>query len=250
MDDYSKVGDLLLKEGSLTFAATMFEAVNRSPFLISQHHREICRKLDQVLRGEHPTNRLILNIPPRHSKTELAVVSFTAMGFAINPHSEFMHLSSSDELTTRNATNIRRIMENPNYRAFFPHVELSNNAKGSISTSGGGVFYAAPFMGQITGFGCGKLGSEEFSGAMLIDDPMKAQDSFSNTTKERIGELWTTTFKNRLNDVRTPVIVTAQRLAVDDFCGYLLQREGAIDEGGEWDVVKFPAIVDEGMPLH
>ena len=69
MDDYSKVGDLLVKEGSLTFAATMFEAVNRRPFLISQHHREICRKLDQVLRGEHPTNRLILNIPPRHSKT-------------------------------------------------------------------------------------------------------------------------------------------------------------------------------------
>ena len=70
MDDYSKVGDLLLKEGSLTFAAAMFEAVNRSPFLISQHHRKICRKLDQILRGEHPTNRLMLNIPPRHSKTE------------------------------------------------------------------------------------------------------------------------------------------------------------------------------------
>lgn len=250
MDDYSKVGDLLLKEGSLTFAAAMFEAVNRSPFLISQHHREICRKLDQILRGEHPTNRLILNIPPRHSKTELAVVSFTAMGFAINPHSEFMHLSSSDELTTRNATNIRRIMENPNYRAFFPHVDLSNNAKGSISTSAGGVFYAAPFMGQITGFGCGKLGAEVFSGSMNIDDPMKAQDAFSTTIKSRIGGLWTSTFKNRLNDTRTPVIVTAQRLAPDDFCGYLLDTEGTIEEGGVWDVVRFSAIVDEGLPTE
>ena len=106
--------------------------------------------------------------------------------------------------------------------------------------------YAAPFMGQITGFGCGKLGAKKFSGAMLIDDPMKAQDSFSNTIKERIGELWTSTFKNRLNDTHTPVIVTAQRLAEDDFCGYLIKREGTIDEGGEWDVVRFPAIVDEG----
>lgn len=114
-------------------------------------------------------------------------------------------------------------MEDPNYRAFFPQVELSNNAKGSISTSDGGVMYAAPFMGQITGFGCGKLGAQDFSGAMCIDDPMKAQDSCSSTTKARIGELWTSTFKNRLNDVRTPVIVTAQRLAVDDFCGYLLE---------------------------
>lgn len=247
MNDYSEIGDLLMKEGCLAFTSMAFEAVNRRPFQIAPHHRAICHKLDQVLRGEHPTNRLMFNIPPRHSKTELAVVSFSALGFAINPRSEFMHLSSSDQLTTRNVTNIRRIMEDPNYRAFFPHVKLSNNAKGSISTSSGGVMYAAPFMGQITGFGCGKLGVTEFSGAMLIDDPMKAQDSFSNTTKERIGELWTTTFKNRLNDVRTPVIVTAQRLAVDDFCGYLLQREGSIDEGGEWDVVKFPAIVDEGL---
>lgn len=52
--------------------------------------------------------------------------------------------------------------------------------------------------------------------------------------------------QNRLNDTHTPVIVTAQRLAEDDFCGYLIKREGTIDEGGEWDVVRFPAIVDEG----
>lgn len=246
MNDYSAIGDLLLKEGSLTFTAVMFEAVNRQPFRISPHHRIICRKLDQVLRGEHPTNRVMFNIPPRHSKTELAVVSFSALGFAINPNAEFMHLSSSDQLITRNVTNVRRLMADPNYRAFFPQVKLSNNAKGSISTSRGGIMYAAPFMGQITGFGCGKLGAKKFSGAMLIDDPMKAQDSFSNTIKERIGELWTSTFKNRLNDTHTPVIVTAQRLAEDDFCGYLIKREGTIDEGGEWDVVRFPAIVDEG----
>ena len=245
MNDYSAIGDLLLKEGSLTFTAVMFEAVNRQPFRISPHHRIICRKLDQVLRGEHPTNRVMFNIPPRHSKTELAVVSFSALGFAINPNAEFMHLSSSDQLITRNVTNVRRLMADPNYRAFFPQVKLSNNAKGSISTSRGGIMYAAPFMGQITGFGCGKLGAKKFSGAMLIDDPMKAQDSFSNTIKERIGELWTSTFKNRLNDTHTPV-VTAQRLAEDDFCGYLIKREGTIDEGGEWDVVRFPAIVDEG----
>ena len=244
MNDYSAIGDLLLKEGSLTFTAVMFEAVNRQPFRISPHHRIICRKLDQVLRGEHPTNRVMFNIPPRHSKTELAVVSFSALGFAINPNAEFMHLSSSDQLITRNVTNVRRLMADPNYRAFFPQVKLSN--KGSISTSRGGIMYAAPFMGQITGFGCGKLGAKKFSGAMLIDDPMKAQDSFSNTIKERIGELWTSTFKNRLNDTHTPVIVTAQRLAEDDFCGYLIKREGTIDEGGEWDVVRFPAIVDEG----
>ena len=92
MTDYSSVGDFLLKEGCLAFTSVMFEAVNKQPFRIAPHHRIICHKLDQVLRGEHPTNRLMFNIPPRHSKTELAVVSFSAIGFAINPRSEFMHL--------------------------------------------------------------------------------------------------------------------------------------------------------------
>ena len=95
MTDYSSVGDFLLKEGCLAFTSVMFEAVNKQPFRIAPHHRIICHKLDQVLRGEHPTNRLMFNIPPRHSKTELAVVSFSAIGFAINPRSEFMHLSRS-----------------------------------------------------------------------------------------------------------------------------------------------------------
>ena len=67
MTDYSSVGDFLLKEGCLAFTAVMFEAVNKQPFRIAPHHRIICHKLDQVLRGEHPTNRLMFNIPPRHS---------------------------------------------------------------------------------------------------------------------------------------------------------------------------------------
>ena len=182
----------------MAFTAVMFEAVNKQPFRIAPHHRIICHKLDQVLRGEHPTNRLMFNIPPRHSKTELAVVSFSAIGFAINPRSEFMHLSSSDQLTTRNVTNIRRIMEIP-ITAHSSQMSNCPTMPRKYIHLKRGVMYAAPSMGQITGFGCGKLGAQEFSGAMSIDDPMKAQDSYSSTTKERIGELWTSTFKNRLN---------------------------------------------------
>lgn len=250
MGNYAEIGQALIKEGCLTLATTFFEIANRIPFLISDHHRTICAKLDEVLHGRHPTNRVMFIIPPRHSKTELAVVAFTSIGFAINPQSEFMHLSSSESLITRNVTNIRKIMETSDYRAFFPDTRMDNNAKGSISTTAGGVMYAAPFMGQITGFGCGKLGADKFSGAMLIDDPMKAQDCYSEAIKSKINELWTSTFKSRLNDTMTPVIVTAQRLALDDFCGYLLEKEGSLDEGGEWDVVKFPAIIDEGMPTE
>ena len=248
MSDYGEIGKYLLSEGSLAFATIFYEAANRMPFQVADHHRTICAKLDEVLKGTHPTNRIIFNIPPRHSKTSLAVEAFSALGFAINPASEFMHLSSSEDLITRNVTNIRRIMDTPDYRAFFPGTRMNNTAKGSISTTAGGVMYAAPFMGQITGFGCGKLGANTFSGAMLIDDPMKAQDSYSDVAKTKINSLWSSTFKSRLNDVRTPVIVTAQRLAPDDFCGFLIDTEGTMEKGGVWDVIRFPAIIDDGFP--
>lgn len=240
------LGRDILDEGSLVFTATFFEAVNRQPFLISEHHAKICAKLDEILNGTHPTNRLILNIPPRHSKTELAVVAFCAMGFAINPSAEIMHLSASNDLVMRNVTNIRKIMDCPQYKLLYPDTKLTNIAKGSIYTSSNGVLYSAPFFGQVTGFGCGKLQAEEFAGAMLIDDPMKAQDQFSDIIKGKISQLWSGTFKSRLNDIRTPVIVTAQRLADDDFCGQLIDSEGTIEDGGVWDVVRYPAIIDYG----
>lgn len=246
----TRLGAEILKQGSLFFTTMFFELVNRQPFEISPHHVVICGKLDQILNNSHPTNRLILNIPPRHSKTELAVVSFTAMGFAINPNAEVMHLSAAEALAVRNVTNIRKIMELPDYMALYPETILSNKAKSSIQTTLNGVLYAAPFLGQVTGFGCGKLQSDCFAGAMLIDDPMKAQDQFSDTIKNKLFSLWNGTFKSRLNDVRTPVIVTAQRLAEDDFCGRLIDSEGTIENGGVWDVVKFPAILDFGKPTE
>lgn len=240
------LGNDIITQGSLYFTALFFEIANRRSFDISPHHVKICDKLDQILRGEHPTNRLILNIPPRHSKTELGVVAFSAMGLAMNPAAEIMHLSASEALTVRNVTNIRNIMTLPEYSALFPDTTLSNNAKGSIVTTKNGVLYGSPFFGQVTGFGCGKLGASEFAGAMLIDDPMKAQDQFSDTIKDKLYSLWNGTFKSRLNDIRTPVIITAQRLAEDDFCGRLMDSEGTIEDGGVWDVVKFPAILDRG----
>lgn len=231
----------------LLFTEFFFEVVKKQKFSCNWHHGIVCEKLNEILNYTHKTNHLIINIPPRMTKTELAVISFISYGFAINPGSEFMHFSSSDSLVTRNTTFVRTIMESSVYRSIFPRCALSNNAKGSITTTKGGVLYAAPFLGQITGFGCGKFGSDSFAGAMVIDDPMKTQDCESETIREKVNFTWANTLISRKNDQRTPVIVIGQRVHEKDFCGFLIEEEGTIEEGGKWDVLSIPAIIDEGL---
>ena len=230
----------------LLFTALMYEHVHRTKFIVNWHHRDIANKLNEIVRGTHPTNHVMFNIPPRHTKTELAIINFCTYGFGINPNSEFMHLSASDDLVRRNISMMRGIMDSEYYKLIFPDVQLIDKGSEVIRTSAGGRLWSAPFLGQITGFGCGRMGSELFSGAMLIDDPMKSQDALSKKIREKVNFTWANTLVSRRNDVRTPVIVTAQRLEKNDFCGFLIEKEGTIEEGGKWDVVKFPAIIDEG----
>jgi len=234
----------------LMFTKVFFQLVNRTKFEIADHHREICNKLNEVLRYDHPTNNVIFNIPPRHSKSELAVIMLISYAYALNPNCEFMHFSSSDALVNRNVSNIRKIIDSEAYKMVFPHVELTNNAKGSICTSQDGVLYAAPFLGQITGFGCGKFGSEKFAGAMIIDDPIKTQDALSETIREKVNFTWQNTLISRKNDMRTPVIVICQRTHENDFCGHLIEKEGTLADGGKWDVITMPAIIDDGLPTE
>lgn len=231
---------------TLLYTKLMFKEVYKRDFLINWHHKDIANKLNSVFRYEHPTNRVMFNIPPRHTKTELAVINFATYGFSINPYSEIMHLSASDELVRRNIINMRKIMDSDLYRSLFPEILLSDSGSGKMTTSQGGTLYSAPFLGQITGFGCGKLQADHFAGAMLIDDPIKTQDALSQAIREKVNFAWANTLVSRLNDERTPVIVTAQRTHEHDFCGFLLEKEGTIEEGGKWDVVKYPAIINEG----
>ena len=229
----------------LLYTSVFFSLINGKIFSIAEHHKSICNKLNEVLKYDHPTNHIIINIPPRHSKTELAVVSLISYAFALNPSCEFMHFSSSADLVFRNVINIRRIIDSEAYKILFPDVQLTNNAKGSITTTKGGILYAAPFFGQITGFGCGKLNAKTFAGAMIIDDPIKTQDALSDTIREKVNFTWANTLISRKNDQRTPVIVIGQRVHENDFCGYLIKEEGTIEESGKWDVISIPAIIDD-----
>jgi predicted phage terminase large subunit-like protein len=213
-------------------------------FIVGRHHRLICDKLNDVLQGK--TRRLIINIAPRYGKTEVAVKNFIAMGLGINPASRFIHLSYSGTLAQDNSVAIKDIINSEAYSAIFPtRIKYGSDTKTKWETEQGGGVYATSTLGQITGFGAGAVDVEgepySFSGAIVIDDPIKPEDALSDVEREKVNRRFETTIRNRVNSRSTPIIIIMQRLHENDLCGYLQALEP-----DTWEVLSIPCLeVDE-----
>lgn len=206
------------------------------------HHAAICQALMRVFRGE--TTRLIINIPPRYSKTELAVVNFIPWALGQAPDAEFIHVSYSAALALNNSSNVRALLQHPAYRAIFPQVQMASAARGHWATTAGGVLYATGSGGSITGFGAGK-DRDGFGGAILIDDPHKADEARSDTMRQNVIDWFQNTLESRRNAPQTPIILIMQRLHERDLAGWLL----AGGNGERWEHLCLPALQADGSAL-
>lgn len=200
--------------------------------------------------------------------TELVIKSFISWCFALNPRCRFLHLSYSDMLVNDNSDTVRNIMSEELYKTLFPNSALASE-KGSAKrwkTKAGGELYAVSTQGQVTGFGAGAVDEEIdkmdggndtfvfddhtnemlkmidaktniFQGAIMIDDPLKADDAASDLIRERINQRFENTIRNRVNSRRTPIIIIMQRLHEHDLCGYLQEIEP-----DTWTVLSLPVI--------
>lgn len=208
-------------------------------FIETPFDKVLNETLDKTFTGE--IKRLVINIPPRLGKTLRAVHAYVARGFALNPASCFIHSSFSNELVQENSVAIRDIINHPNYQRVYPHVSFKedSNTKGLWKTTHGGTFLAKPAGGTITGFGAGILGQTQYSGALIIDDPLKPSDALSDTVRTFINARWQNTFRSRLNDANVPVIVIMQRIHEEDFTNTVL-TEGE----DEWHHLVLPMYID------
>ena len=225
----------------LTFSKAMFLARKGTPMRDNWHQAAICTALEQVAIGK--TKRLIINIPPRAGKTELAVINFIAWCMGNWPDSEFIHASYSKRLATNNTWNARSVMQHEAYAAIFgaPQLRNDSNAKDEFRTEQGGIVYATGADGTITGYGAGKMRTH-FGGAIVIDDPHKAGEASSDTMRQNVIDWFSTTMESRKNSPDTPIILIMQRLHENDLSGYLL-RGG---NGETWEHLNIPAITDDG----
>jgi predicted phage terminase large subunit-like protein len=221
----------------LTFSQTMFHAVKGANLKHNWHQDTICEALEKVVIGK--IKRLIINVPPRSGKTELAVKNFIAWCMGNFPDSEFIHASYSKRLASANTYAIRALMQDETYQKIFAHTMLAGDskAKDEFRTAQGGIVYATGAEGTITGYGAGKM-RDTFGGAIVIDDPHKAGEGNSDTMRQNVLDWFQTTMESRKNSPDTPIIVIMQRLHEDDLSGFLLNG----GNGEHWDNIVIPAL--------
>lgn len=242
------INDVYLKRkcetSLLFFTRYIYKENHRRNFIVAPHLIKICNYLERVVSGE--IKRLIINIPPRYGKTELSVKCFIAWSLAKNPQSKFIHLSYSDDLALDNSSQTKEYIESESFQKFW-NMELKKDAQGKkkwFNKEGGGV-YATASGGAITGFGAGVAESKEFSGAIIIDDPLKPDDASSEARRNSVNERYNNTIRSRVNDRDTPIILIMQRLHEDDLSGYLLNG----GSGEVWEHLCLPALDENNNPL-
>ena len=210
-------------------------------------HAELCNELDQFLLavrdGKSP--RLMISMPPRHGKSELASRMFPAYALGRDPDLSIIATSYSAGLASRMSRDVQRIMESEEYRAIFPAVRLPGKNSFQARTSEffeiaghKGGYRSAGVGGGITGLG-GHI--------LLLDDVLKDRASAdSPTIRQRIWDWYTSTLYTRLAP-GGGIIVINTRWHMDDLCGRLLAAEAA-GNGDTWRVINFPAIAEQDEP--
>lgn len=226
------------EDDGLYYARYFFKQRTGGKMIVAPHHKVIQKTLDRVIDGE--IQRLIINVPPGYTKTELATINMMGRGLALNCRARFMHLSYSHNLALLNSSTARGMIKSQAYQSMWP-MALRDDAdsKAMWWTEHGGGVYASSAAGQVTGFRAGHM-EPGWQGALIIDDPVKPDDAYSEIVRDGVNNRFNETIKSRLAIETTPMIVIMQRIHYHDLSGYLL-RGGS---GEKWHHLNLPVIID------
>jgi predicted phage terminase large subunit-like protein len=181
----------------------------------SWHIEEICEHLEAVSAGE--IHRLLINIPPRHSKSTIVSVMWPAWEWITDPAQKFLCASYSGTLSTRDNLKTRRLLQSPWYQERWGHMFKfagDQNAKQRFENDKTGYRLATSVGGTATGEGGSRL---------ILDDPHGAQAAQSEAMRESDLEWFDMVWSTRLNNPKTDAMVTVmQRLHERDISGHIL----------------------------
>ena len=211
-------------------------------FIGGRHHAIMAKAFERVANGE--CKRLIINMPPRHTKSEFASYLLPAWFLGKYPAKKVIQSSNTGELAVGFGRKVRNLVDSEVYRTIFPDLVLQQDSKaaGRWNTSKGGDYFAIGVGGTVTGKGANLL---------IIDDPHSEQEAALAASNpdvfDKVTEWYTSGPRQRLQPGGAIVIVMT-RWAQRDLTGQVLKAAAA--RGGEqWEVIEFPAIMPSGKPL-
>ena len=203
-------------------------------FIEGAHHRHIAKKFKDL--ANKKINRLIVNMPPRHTKSEFASYLLPSWMVGRNPKLKIIQATHTGELAIRFGRKAKHLIDSEDYAKIFKtRLQEDSQAAGRWETAQGGEYFAAGVGGAITGRGADLL---------IIDDPHSEQDALSPTAMENAYEWYTSGPRQRLQPGGQIVLVMT-RWSKKDLTGILLKNQKEV-KGDQWEVVEFPAIMDHG----
>ena len=202
--------------------------------ILGRHHKIIGDNFNKIAQGK--LKRLIVCLPPRHSKSEFASTYFPAWMMGRKGDLKIIQTTHTAELAVRFGRKVRNIIDSDDYSQVFPDLQLQadNKSAGRWTTNQEGESFYAGVGGAITGRGADLL---------IIDDPHSEQDAMSPTAMESAYEWYTSGPRQRLQPGGI-IIIVMTRWSTKDLVGKVLKKQGD-DHADQWDVVEFPAIMPE-----
>ena len=208
-------------------------------FISGFHHKKIAKKFEDIKDGK--IKRLIVNMPPRHTKSEFASFLFPSWLVGNNPKLKIIQTTHNTELAVRFGRKMKHLIDSQIYQQVFDQVAISADSKaaGRWETNKGGEYFAAGVGSSITGRGADLL---------IIDDPHSEQDALSETAFDNAYEWYTSGPRQRLQPGGAIVIVMT-RWGVKDLTGRLIDAQAKEPKADQWEVIEFPAILPSQKPI-
>ena len=212
-------------------------------FINGRHHKVMARKFEDIASGK--IKRLIINMPPRHTKSEFASYMLPAWFLGKYPNKKIIQTSNTAELAVGFGRKVRNLVGSEQYAKIFPNVNLRQDSKaaGRWSTNKDGEYFAIGVGGTVTGKGADLL---------IIDDPHSEQEAAlaagDASVFDKVYEWYTSGPRQRLQPGGS-IVVVMTRWAKRDLTGRILQSSIEKDGNDEWEVIDFPAILPSDKPL-
>lgn len=251
VEDATKLREHLLQSFQ-AFSLWCFWIQMGFKFQMQDFHTVVFQVCQDIVDGKR--DRVIVCIPPRHSKTQILSIFLPLYSFCHNPNSHNIITSYADDVVQESSGYIRTIMTDPLFQKIFPKLRIDPNKRSleRWGTTKQGVMHAVPTGGKMTGKGAGLM-IPEYAGVFVVDDAIKPKDAYSNAIRADINDRYDNTFMSRLaNDgstddefgvptpcARTPIAIIMQRVHDDDLVAYLL-RGNSTDS---YDWLNMPAVI-------
>jgi len=206
-------------------------------FIEGNHHKKIADQFNRLARGD--INRLIINMPPRHTKSEFASFLLPAWMIGRQPKLKIIQTTHTAELAIRFGRKAKTLIDSEEYRKIFQtRLREDSQAAGRWETDQGGEYFAAGVGGAITGRGADLL---------IIDDPHSEQDALNPEALERAYEWYTSGPRQRLQP-GGKIVVVMTRWSIKDLTSSLIKAQ-ATDKSDQWELIEFPAILPDNQPV-